>query len=272
MKPKANLFLILVIALLCSNLFAAEVISTEKAALAGLPNPALVGINAFRVVVMYHNAILGRDDWVWRQLSAMAEQRLAESDPRLAGMIERGYANRYLNIPMLRINIDKFLLNATRPPVFYVQTSFAADIASEANFSVFLRVNLWARAETIQAESLQAEFAAVSSLVNKQIEEFVADFTQANSLIALPTDVNELSNIPIKTPEQTAPRTTKEKPKTPVQKDEVEYKYIASKNSSVFHKSDCSWVGRILPKNRIGYKTREQAINAGKKPCKKCKP
>lgn len=272
MKTKTTLFPILVIALLCSNLFGSNVISTRKASVAGLPNPALVGIEAFRVVVMYHNAALGRDDWIFTQLGATAEQRLAESEPRIAAMIERGYAARYLNIPILRINIDKLVLEPTRPPAFYVQTSFAADITFVRNPSVFFRLDLWTRADTIQAESLQAEFTAVTSLVNKHIEEFVSDFTQANSLIILRPDVNDFNNIPAQTAQQTPAQIPKEKPKTPVEKDKVEYKYIASKNSSIFHKADCSWVNRILPKNRIEYETREQAINAGKKPCKKCKP
>ncbi len=272
MKPKITLLPILIIALLCSNLFGSNTISTRQASVAGLPNPALVGIEAMRVVVMYHNAVIGRDDWIFRELGAMAEQRLAASDPRIAYLIERGYAARYQNIPVLTINIDKLILNPARPPVFYVRTSFTAGIAFERNPSAFFRTDLWTRTETIQAESLQAEFTAVTTLVNKHIELFASDFKQANSSVMPPTDVNDFNNILPPATRQTPAQIPKETPKTPVEKEKVEQKYIASKNSSVFHRPDCSWVDRILPKNRIEYKTREQAIQAGKKPCKKCQP
>jgi len=34
----------------------------------------------------------------------------------------------------------------------------------------------------------------------------------------------------------------------------------------------CSSVKRISSDNLVGYKTRDEAINAGKRPCKLCKP
>ena len=51
-----------------------------------------------------------------------------------------------------------------------------------------------------------------------------------------------------------------------------EYKYAASKNSDVFHYFSCSYVATITPKNLIRFKTREEAIASGRRPCKKCKP
>ena len=48
--------------------------------------------------------------------------------------------------------------------------------------------------------------------------------------------------------------------------------YVASTKSQVFHKSDCQWVAKIDPKNRQTFQTREEAIKAGKRPCKVCKP
>jgi hypothetical protein len=52
----------------------------------------------------------------------------------------------------------------------------------------------------------------------------------------------------------------------------IDYKYVASKNSQVFHKPDCRWAKEISTQNLVGYDTREQAIEAGKKPCRWCKP
>lgn len=59
----------------------------------------------------------------------------------------------------------------------------------------------------------------------------------------------------------------------PVVKTETqEYKYAASKKSEVFHYISCSYVASIKPENLILFKTREEAIASGRRPCKKCKP
>ena len=51
-----------------------------------------------------------------------------------------------------------------------------------------------------------------------------------------------------------------------------QWKYVASKKSEVFHSPDCKWAKKISPKNLIGFKSREQALNSGRRPCKVCKP
>ena len=50
------------------------------------------------------------------------------------------------------------------------------------------------------------------------------------------------------------------------------YMYISSKNSQVFHRPNCRSAKRIKPENLVGYNSREEAIQAGKRPCKVCKP
>ncbi len=48
--------------------------------------------------------------------------------------------------------------------------------------------------------------------------------------------------------------------------------YVASKNSAVFHKADCKSAAKISPKNLVRYATRDEAIQAGKRPCAECGP
>jgi len=52
----------------------------------------------------------------------------------------------------------------------------------------------------------------------------------------------------------------------------AEYKYVASKNSKIFHKPECRWAKRIKPENLVGYNSKDEALKAGKRPCKLCKP
>jgi phosphatidylserine/phosphatidylglycerophosphate/cardiolipin synthase-like enzyme len=48
--------------------------------------------------------------------------------------------------------------------------------------------------------------------------------------------------------------------------------FVASARSQVFHKADCKSAAKISAKNLVNYATRDEAIQAGKKPCGECKP
>jgi phosphatidylserine/phosphatidylglycerophosphate/cardiolipin synthase-like enzyme len=48
--------------------------------------------------------------------------------------------------------------------------------------------------------------------------------------------------------------------------------YVASRNSTVFHKADCKSAKKISEKNLVYYATRNEALRAGKKPCAECRP
>lgn len=65
-------------------------------------------------------------------------------------------------------------------------------------------------------------------------------------------------------------RSTVSSPPATVQTEK--WKYVASRNSSVFHWPGCGYVKRILPKNLIGFYSREEVIRSGRRPCKVCKP
>ncbi|MBQ6005675.1 MAG: hypothetical protein IJT57_02395 [Selenomonadaceae bacterium] len=48
--------------------------------------------------------------------------------------------------------------------------------------------------------------------------------------------------------------------------------YVGNANSKKFHYADCSMVGKMNPANKVFMNTREEAINAGYVPCKRCNP
>ncbi len=54
--------------------------------------------------------------------------------------------------------------------------------------------------------------------------------------------------------------------------EKTEGGYTASVNSQVFHKPDCKSAAKSFAKNIIRYATRDEAIQAGKKPCAECEP
>jgi micrococcal nuclease len=51
-----------------------------------------------------------------------------------------------------------------------------------------------------------------------------------------------------------------------------EWSYVASRKSKVFHRADAKCVKTISPHNLIGFKSREEAIASGWRPCNACRP
>jgi hypothetical protein len=66
--------------------------------------------------------------------------------------------------------------------------------------------------------------------------------------------------------------------KTPAEAEQVHFsptkpvEYVSSARSQVFHKADCPAAAKISPGNLVHYATRDEAIRAGKRPCKECNP
>lgn len=48
--------------------------------------------------------------------------------------------------------------------------------------------------------------------------------------------------------------------------------YIGNKQSKIFHYPECSSAKRMSDENKVFFNSREEASNAGFKPCKRCKP
>lgn len=48
--------------------------------------------------------------------------------------------------------------------------------------------------------------------------------------------------------------------------------YVGNAKSKKFHYADCSFVAKMNSANRVDFNTRDEAVNAGYVPCKRCKP
>lgn len=53
---------------------------------------------------------------------------------------------------------------------------------------------------------------------------------------------------------------------------ETDHKYIASKNSDVFHLPSFRWAKRISEENKERFHTLDEAVNSDRRPCRVCKP
>lgn len=105
-----------------------------------------------------------------------------------------------------------------------------------------------------------------------QTINFAFEKTFTEEITPVPTEPVPTEPIPEEpTPEKTEP--ILEEP-TPEKSENTQKKedgiYIGNKNSKIFHKETCNSLP--LPKNQVIFSSREEAINAGYRACKKCNP
>ncbi|MCJ7664164.1 MAG: hypothetical protein MUO24_07960 [Desulfobacterales bacterium] len=224
------------------------------------PNPTLTGIRQLYIVILPPDAEPNKDGLVWKNLEAAVESKISQSGIKIAQAIRREHILRSLAIPELRIDINMLKIVESQQYIFHIQTSLAKKVYLTKDASQRIKVDLWKTEPTMRAVSAEGMPAAVTSAVLEQVEAFIHAHLAANPPNKRPSDSNDISIAPEEQVEPAAESTP------------AEYKYVASKNSKVFHKPECSSAKRIKPENLVGYSTREKAINAGKKPCKLCKP
>ncbi len=265
MKTKKYfLFLAVVTGILCVTALGQKPAGPNEPVLTVRDNPALAEMQILYIVIVPPSVRPNEDNLLWERLRTEVERKLVKSDTRLARMIERGYAVWPSNIPVLRVDIDILRLDDSQRYVFRIQTSLAADVFLERYPARFLKVDVWTVAETMQTASAQSEPAAITNLVLEQVETFIGAWLAANPRPGRTSDSRRRDTVPL--------TARKERAKPAAKSAAAEYKYVASKNSRVFHRPGCSSAKRIKPKNITGYNSRNEAEKAGKRPCKRCKP
>ena len=229
--------------------------------LIGRPFPQLAGIEALYVHIEMPESEAKIHSAAFKELKHIVEIKLAQAGIILIPQTNNGHQ---ITSPLLRINIDILTLKDSRQSVFRVQTSLAKAVYLNPSLSWAIQADVWQGDAVMQAAPTENMPAEVTKVTLAQVDTFIADYLAANPPGAKSSDAKDIATVlPVVTSKQTTPVI---KPTT------AKYKYIASKNSKVFHKSDCRWAQRIKPENLVTFSTRDQAIQAGKRPCKTCEP
>lgn len=230
--------------------------TVNKPVLIGQPNPAFVGLERLSVVIVPPDSEPNKDGLVWKELEIQIEKKLKKAAIRIIP----GIAGNILEVPELQIYVDMLKLNDSRLYVFRVQTSLAIKVSLENKRQRYLKAVVWKVGSGLQAVSVQDMPAAVTDEVCREIDVFISAWRQANRASDKAGDT-------------ILPAVAKKQRQRPAAKAvEAEYKCVASKNSKVFHKADCSSAKRIKPENLVKYGSKGEAIKTGKRPCKRCKP
>jgi len=224
------------------------------------PNPAFAGIDKLYVVVLRYGAQPDKDMPVWEQLEASVKEKL-----RRAGIkLDTPTADNILSIPELRIYVSTLSLEDSRQRVFHIRTTLARAVRLKDERNPIFKADIWQAAPIMQAGSAENMPEKITDVMLEQVVDFINIYkaTKPAGTKSSDSGINETasSKIPGKQDE------------TDVNSAISEHKYVASKSSSIFHKPECRWAKNISKGNLVSYTSRDEAIKAGKRPCKTCNP
>ncbi|MBL7153947.1 MAG: hypothetical protein ISS79_09535 [Phycisphaerae bacterium] len=233
------------------------------------PHPELSRISSLQVTVIPSGAIAETNSSLWKGLRTKVEQKLEQAGLKIPDPTDVNRPAIPFDTPQFNIHIDMLKLEDARQYVFGVRTSLARPVhlvLTDPNSQRFqpgpmLSADVWSRSAPMQVASSKHTLSKITQIVLGQTEAFTANWIAANPPDKKGPDAGDVAAIG---PNNAASQ--------PPDSQQAEYKYVASKNSTVFHLPGCSSAKRIAAKNRVGYKSRNEAINAGKRPCKLCKP
>ncbi|MHC4395426.1 MAG: Ada metal-binding domain-containing protein [Planctomycetota bacterium] len=262
---KYYLILCLITAVLCTSAFsqAKSTLPGSKPVSLGRANPALVGIDRLYINIVSSSTGFDEAGQFPQKLRAEIEKKIARTGIRIYSGPVLADSPQEKNA-VLVVNIDMLGLGDSRQNIFLVRTLLSKDIYLPQAPLLRLKVEVWTRGETVEPTSAKNTPAAVTELALKQVEAFVSDYLSANPQSDRSSDSKTSGNVPA--------ATAKESSRAPAKSPATEYKFVASKNSRVFHKPQCSSAKRIISRNLVVYSSRVEAIKSGKRACKRCEP
>jgi hypothetical protein len=217
----------------------------EKYMFTSRPHPAFAGIDKLHVTVLRYVTKSDKDVPLWKQLEADVREKLQQ-----AGIESDTTADNILDTPELRIYVSTLRLEGSQQYVFSVRTALARGVCIKNELNPVFKADIWQAFPKMQAVTAEDISLKVTNVVLEQTEAFIQAFKASNP------PVLQVSEAAISGPEaKSAPA-----------------KYVASNSSTIFHKPDCRWAKNISGQNLVSYTSKDEAIKAGKRPCKTCNP
>ncbi|MHC4159135.1 MAG: Ada metal-binding domain-containing protein [Planctomycetota bacterium] len=242
---KNNLVLALVTAILC------PVISVDA-------KHILADIDNLHIALIHPTQEPNTDGLIWENLKAQINNRLTQTGIKVFSP-SPDIMYKLPIWPELIIHVDMLKLEESKQYVFHIQTLLAKNIYLQVQPSLRQKADVWKTEPIMQTASIKDMPTKITEIVLQQVNLFIESYHTAKLKTTQPTDVTDT--------------TTVHKQQTKTVKAEVaQYNYVASKNSKVFHRPNCSSAKKIKSENLIGYNSQDEAIQAGKRPCKRCKP
>jgi len=167
----------------------------------------------------------------------------------------------------LRVSIETLDVGQAGKLVCRIQSSLVRPLTLQQPKSLIFRAEVWkSEASMLMIASDQVR-SEITKVAMNQAGSFLSDAQKA-----ITNDSKTNRQGPAQSTNAIAPRNVTQQDAQSQTQPISDFPYVASKNSEVFHKSTCASAKKIAVGNIVGYKTREEAIEAGKRPCKRCKP
>jgi hypothetical protein len=167
-------------------------------------------------------------------------------------------------VPKLVVQIEGIVIPDSDTYAYRVQTSLSRLVTVPARKDMEFEAHVWQTVPVMQAVAKADAGNAIAAAVMTQAEAFVSACKAARGLPDLAEAAKQKKSA--SEPLNTAP------PGEQNLQAASAYPFIASKSGSVFHRPGCRWAQNITGGNLVGYKSREEAVQAGKRPCKSCQP
>ncbi len=228
--------------------------SGEKPLLISQSHPAFIGIDTLHLVVLQYGTKEDKDEPFSRQLETNIKEKLC-----LAGIkLDTPTADNILIMPELRIYVNILDLEDSERRILHIKTALARAVCLKDTQNPVFKSDIWQTTPVMQAVSAENMPVKVSDLVLEQVDGFI--------------DLYKVTNPPGRKLSDVAFNETDSSIVPQKQTGAAEHKYVASNSSNIFHKPDCRWAGNISQRNLVTYKSKDEAIKAGKRPCKTCNP
>jgi len=150
---------------------------------------------------------------------------------------------------------------------YYIDTAVWGWPRPKKDDEVLCPAQLWRpRQRNIHTATRKETAAKINKTVIEHIDEFLKAYLTQNPPPGRARNADDANSIRSFSKQE-------ERPSDEIcESAKTEYKYVASRNGRVFHRPDCPFARRISPKNLVGFTTKAEAVNAGKRPCKRCRP
>jgi hypothetical protein len=166
--------------------------------------------------------------------------------------------------PRLVVQIEGMAVPDCDKCICRVQTSMNRVVTFTAHRDLQIEAEVWRLRPMMKVAAGTEAGEVIAKAVLAQVETFIDACESARKL---PNRVTAAE------PNMPGPGSLGRAKSSPQNLDAAsQFPFVASKSASVFHRPDCRWAQNIGGDNRLGYKTREEAVQAGKRPCKSCKP
>ena len=237
---------------------AKQPLPVDKPLLINQPHPALAGIDKLNVVVLQYGAKPDKDIPVFKQIETDVKEKL-----RRAGIeLDTLTADNISSIPELRIYVSSLSLEDSQQRIFHIRTALARAVCLKNEQNPVFKADIWQADPVMQAVLAENISAKITDVILKQVEGFIYAYKATNSAAKQSSEAKISESDSPAAPENQAKAGT----------ESAAAGFLASKSSAIFHKPECRWAKNISEGNLVSYTSKDEAIKAGKRPCKSCNP